>query len=321
MVDPGGIYEELRNLSRGRGVPGSDLAASLGSWIPGDSAKIEAELRAAAEALPPDLRLVALGVLGLHPEIRERFLAGRLTLLAGLLGRDDRTVRRRMDEAFRLLTAELLPPPPPVLVSSSVTLTVSPIELLSGVDALVATGNIYLEAAQTYKSSVSAVLRRSVAEKGPAGEIVDDVMARGLAEWTAAHGRPGLPVASGTVVPLPPGALRSRGIRRLYYAALAVAHPGTNDYEIAPETVAHTVSGVFTAAREDALAPPIRSIALPVLGAGRCGLPVATSVRWIRTALERELSVDGPWRVHVVTHRTEYAPVIAEALSGLPAFR
>ncbi|GAA3199244.1 hypothetical protein [Actinocorallia longicatena] len=314
MADSDGLYQELRALSRGRGVPGSDLPSRLGPWIPGDRLQIETELRRRIELLAPDLALVALASLGLHPEIADRFLAGRLTALSARLGRDDRTVRRAIDQAFRLIAAR----PAPEIRGGGVTLEVCPIELLTDVDVLVCSGNTYVELAQSYKSSVAAALRRAAAGKGPAGEIVDDVLARELSAWTAEHSRPGLQVAPGTVIPLDPGALRSRGVHRVYYVAMAVAVPGSNDYSPAPESVAHAVSAVLETARAD---PAVRSVALPFLGAGRCGLPVETSALWTRTALEKDFSRGTPLRVHLVTRRPSYAPVLTPLLNSLPSFR
>ncbi|WP_116022733.1 Appr-1-p processing protein [Thermomonospora umbrina] len=318
------LYTELRRLSRGRGLATADLA-SLAAWLPGDREQVVAGLRQRIDRLAPDLRLAALAALGLHPAAGERFLGQRISWLAGQLDRDARTVRRRIDEAFRLIAASLGPVAMEERVverlsvpflAGSVTVDLCPIELLTGVDAVVAAGNTHLEQAQTYKSSTSAALRRAAAHRGAAGEITDDVLQRELAAWVARHSRPGLAVAPGTVVPLSPGALASRGVRRVFYAAIATARPGSNDYDIDRPAVAAAVTNIFAAALADPADPPLRSVALPILGSGRGGLAAEESIAWMRTALTEVLAGPVPWRVHLATRSPTTAALLTERFTA-----
>ena len=70
-------------------------------------ARLTHRLRTAAEQLPPDLRAVAEAMFGLTAAYRQPLLGARQRLLAERSGCDPRTVRRRCDEALRLL-AEIL---------------------------------------------------------------------------------------------------------------------------------------------------------------------------------------------------------------------
>ncbi|WP_030824401.1 Appr-1-p processing protein [Streptomyces hygroscopicus] len=201
----------------------------------------------------------------------------------------------------------------PVDARSTVTLHVSPIELLRDIEVLVSSENVYLEMSKTFRPTVSGALRLAAAVRDPAGEIVDDVLARELAGWLRAHGRPGLPVRPGTVVPTSPGALTARGVRRIYHAA--VATPRDDTYEVRPESIARAVSACFALARteRDRYEPALSSICFPLLGAGRGGLAPAVSATWLRWAVRDELARDSRWRVHLVVRDRE----IAEAVGAL----
>ncbi|KUL65811.1 Appr-1-p processing protein [Streptomyces violaceusniger] len=201
----------------------------------------------------------------------------------------------------------------PVDARSTFTLHVSPIELLRDIEVLVSSENVYLEMSKTFRPTVSGALRLAAAVRDPAGEIVDDVLARELAGWLRAHGRPGLPVRPGTVVPTAPGALTARGVRRIYHAA--VATPRDDTYEVRPESIARAVSACFALARaeRDRYEPALSSICFPLLGAGRGGLAPAVSATWLRWAIRDELARDSRWRVHLVVRSRE----IAEAVGAL----
>ncbi|AGP60486.1 Appr-1-p processing protein [Streptomyces rapamycinicus NRRL 5491] len=201
----------------------------------------------------------------------------------------------------------------PVDAQSTFTLHVSPIELLRDIEVLVSSENVYLEMSKTFRPTVSGALRLAAAVRDPAGEIVDDVLARELAAWLRAHGRPGLPIRPGTVVPTSPGALAARGVRRIYHAA--VATPLDDTYEVRPESIARAVSACFALARaeRDRYEPALSSICFPLLGAGRGGLAPAVSATWLRWAIRDELARDARWRVHLVVRSRE----IAEAVGAL----
>jgi len=204
---------------------------------------------------------------------------------------------------------------------------IEPVELLSGVDIVVAPENIYLELPQQFKSSVSAAVRRAAAIRGSDGQIVADVIAEELQSWVRRHGRPGLPVAPGTVAATSSGDMAGRGIRRIYHAAIASPRPGTNDYDVEPTAIAYAVRNVFALARAErhCFDPALRSLGFPLLGAGRGGLHPATSFAWIWSSLEREIRDGGPWEIHFITQCRPTADLIIARLAetrvipGLPS--
>jgi hypothetical protein len=120
------VVTELKTLCRGRGLLAPDLEARVGPLLarfaalddvperPARRAALATWLASRADALPDDLRLVARVALGLDPRARRRLLGERLGWLASDVGRDQRTIRRRADEALRLLAelvlAQALPP-------------------------------------------------------------------------------------------------------------------------------------------------------------------------------------------------------------------
>jgi len=112
--DSADLSDELRYLARGRGVRTVQLSTRVGPVLRqltglGDEAGVELRsrvvswLRAGLAALPGDLRRVAEVALGLDPGADQRLLTERLGWLAVELDRDPRTVRRRYEEAVRLL--------------------------------------------------------------------------------------------------------------------------------------------------------------------------------------------------------------------------
>jgi O-acetyl-ADP-ribose deacetylase (regulator of RNase III) len=195
---------------------------------------------------------------------------------------------------------------------------VEPVELLRDIDVLVAPSNVYLEMPQPYKASVSAALRRASARHGPDGAVVADEVADELRSWVQRHGRPGMPVAAGTVAPTSAGALADQGIRRIYHAAVTTPRPGTNDYDVMPVAVTQAVHAAFALARSEraGFTPPLRSLGFPLLGAGRGGLDPATSFAWIWTALEREIAQDNSWTLHFITRRRATAEVVVAGIGG-----
>jgi hypothetical protein len=112
------VVVEVKSLCRGRGLLAPDLDTRVGPLLakladlggipdgPARRSTLTSWLASRADSLPEDLRVVARVALGLDPRARHRFLGERLGWLAEDLGRDRRTVRRRADEALRLL-AEL----------------------------------------------------------------------------------------------------------------------------------------------------------------------------------------------------------------------
>ncbi|WNI16101.1 hypothetical protein [Actinacidiphila sp. ITFR-21] len=199
-----------------------------------------------------------------------------------------------------------------------ITLHVSSIELLSGVDVLVSSENTYFEMSKTFRSTVSGSVRRAGARKDAAGRILDDLIARQLTAWVERFGSPGLPVAPGTVVATSPGELAARGVRRIYHAAIAAPLPGTDRYETPPWVVAAAVRRVFEQAREERRTGgvPLRSIALPLLGAGRGGLDPRTSLETMLAAMAPALATDPGWAVHLAIRDADVAAAVLDTLTG-----
>jgi len=199
----------------------------------------------------------------------------------------------------------------------AIVVHVEPVELVSGVDVIVAPSNLYLEPALAFKSSVSAALRRAAATRAADGQVIRDVIGDELRAWSSTHGRPGLPAAPGTVAVTSAGELASQGIRRIYHVALAAPRPGTNDYDIDPTAIARGVRNVLATARAERSSshPELSSLGFPLLGAGRGGLAAATSFAWIWSPLERDITENGPWEIHFITRRRSVADVVVSKLA------
>ncbi|WP_228979618.1 hypothetical protein [Streptomyces sp. DH12] len=199
-----------------------------------------------------------------------------------------------------------------------VTLHVHPVDLLNDVDVVVSPANVWLALPEPYKSSVPASLRRAGAVRGPTGELVEDLVHDGLRAWAARHGAAGRPVQPATVAATEAGALAAQGVRRIYHAAVAVPRAGTNDYDVLPADVTRAVTRVFALLREESARfdPPLRSLCLPLLGAGRGGLAAVTSATALWAAVEAELARGAPWEVHLVVLDDTDADVLARVVEG-----
>ncbi|KUH39893.1 MULTISPECIES: hypothetical protein [Streptomyces] len=199
-----------------------------------------------------------------------------------------------------------------------VTLHVHPVDLLNDVDVVVSPANVWLALPEPYKSSVPASLRRAGAVRGPTGELVEDLVHDGLRAWAARHGAAGRPVQPATVAATEAGALAAQGVRRIYHAAVAVPRAGTNDYDVLPADVTRAVTRVFALLREESARfdPPLRSLCLPLLGAGRGGLTAATSAAAVWAAVGAELARGGRWEVHLVVLDPADADALARVVEG-----
>ncbi|ADP82920.1 hypothetical protein [Pseudofrankia inefficax] len=137
--DTAALHDELRSLARSRGLRAANLGARVGPSLRrhaglGESVGIELRTRLVAwlrdriAVLPADLRIVVAFALALDPRADQRLLTDRLGWLAVELDRDPRTVRRRCEEAFRLLaeTAAAVDPDVPAGRSRSVGLAPAP---------------------------------------------------------------------------------------------------------------------------------------------------------------------------------------------------
>jgi hypothetical protein len=205
----------------------------------------------------------------------------------------------------------------------TVIVRIEPVELLADVDVLVVPTNSYLEPPQLFKSSVSAAARRTAATKNADGHIAIDVVAADLAAWVSKNARPGLAVALGAVAATASGEMSRRGVRRLYHVAVVSPQPSSNNYVVEPVAIADGVRNVLALAQaeREQFSPALRSIAFPLLGAGRGGLDPAISFDWIWAALERELAGRSPWEIHFFARRPEQAELMTSRLitAGLTA--
>ncbi|MDI5976856.1 hypothetical protein [Amycolatopsis magusensis] len=112
MVSAGELIGELKVLRRGRGITTTQLAERVGPalrWACGiterdDSAetrsKVTERMRELGESLPEDLRIAVLAAFNLHDDAQHPFYQDRVRWVATKLQRDDRTVRRRIDEGI-----------------------------------------------------------------------------------------------------------------------------------------------------------------------------------------------------------------------------
>lgn len=271
----------------------------------------------------PERRKAAAAVYGVTPE---RFRRGQeqevIAELAGAvlaLAREAATAPAERDPGP-------LPDPParaagpalPAATLRRITVHVSSMELLRDIDVLVSSENTHMEMSKTFRPTVSGALRRAAAVRNAGGEITDDVLTRELSDWMRAHGRTGLPVQPGIVAPTSPGALAERGVRRIYHAAVVRPLGDGIRYHVDPQTLADAVAAVFALANaeRDAYDPPLSSICFPLLGAGQGGLPPVKAARWLRWAVQEELSRHPDCTVHFVTRRPEQARLLTDASSG-----
>jgi hypothetical protein len=118
MTEEFNLYGELVRLRRGRGIERPDLGADLGPGLRalcGVAAsdrdarvrpRVAAVLTTLAGGLPPDLREAARVAFALDKEYRFRTLEDRLRTLAGRRRYSERTTRRLMDRACRMMVKE-----------------------------------------------------------------------------------------------------------------------------------------------------------------------------------------------------------------------
>ncbi|MFH9727382.1 macro domain-containing protein [Streptomyces sp. NPDC017254] len=272
----------------------------------------------------PERRKAAAAVYGVTPE---RFRRGQeQEVIAELAGAALALARTATAAPVRREAPDALPDPPrraggpalPPATLRRITVHFSSVELLRDIDIIVSSENTHMEMSKTFRPTVSGALRRAAAIRNTGGEITDDVLARELADWMRSNGRTGLPVRPGTVVPTSSGALAERGVRRVYHAAVALPDADGAGYHVAPQTLAEAVAAVFALANaeRDAYDPPLTSLCFPLLGSGQGGLPPVKAARWLRWAVQEELSRHPDWTVHFVTRDPELARLLTDASSA-----
>lgn len=109
------LREELKTLRKGRGVHTPRIDEQIGPQLravceidPTDGPgvirdKLISRLGALAKSLPDDYALAVTAALGIHPDAQDPFLNLRIEWVARRIQRDDRTARRRVDDAINRL--------------------------------------------------------------------------------------------------------------------------------------------------------------------------------------------------------------------------
>ncbi|MCT4355573.1 hypothetical protein M5362_20765 [Streptomyces sp. Je 1-79] len=204
---------------------------------------------------------------------------------------------------------------------ATVRIHVHSADLLRDVDVVLSPSNTYFALPAPYKSSVSATLRRAGARLDPAGGLVEDHIHDELAHWVARSGTGGRAALPGTVAVTSAGALAAQGVRRIYHVAVAQPRPGTNDYDVQPADVTRGVARAFAVLAEESprFDPPLTSVCLPLLGAGRGGLTPLESFGALWPAVEAELARRHHWEIHFVVRAQARADLIERLLAPLAA--
>jgi hypothetical protein len=151
------------------------------------------------------------------------------------------------------------------------------IRQVRSVDVWVNSENTDMEMSRYNEFTISAIIRYWAAQRDEAGAVVDDVVARELAERVG----PRRPVAPGTVFVTGPGALaESNGVRHIIHVASVSGEPGAGFRQI--RDLGSAVFRVLVEAERLTLVDPsVRSIILPLLGVGTGGgalRPTVTSI-------------------------------------------
>jgi hypothetical protein len=112
------VAGELKILRKGRGIFTTPLGDRVGPALRGTCGiledddqdamqrKLSACFRPLIESLPDDLRVVLLAAFAWHDEARQPFYQERVHWAATTLERDDRTVRRRIDEGIEQIAGK-----------------------------------------------------------------------------------------------------------------------------------------------------------------------------------------------------------------------
>lgn len=197
-----------------------------------------------------------------------------------------------------------------------VSVRLGAIQEIRDVDVLVSSENVYLDPSRPFTATISGQLRNAAARRDPAGSMVHDVVVVELADWVRQHSAPGRPVEPGLVVPTSSGALADQGVRRIYHAAVATPRPGNHLYQVSASAVIQAVHNCFRLARaeRDQFEPPLRSITVPLFGAGSGAIDAPVSFTWVWPAIRSELTADPTWDVHLTTWRPAETAAVLRGL-------
>ncbi|PWW64430.1 hypothetical protein [Actinokineospora spheciospongiae] len=111
------LIDELRRLRRGPGLAAQRrIALDALSAVPLEAVdtadavqgSLIAAIHTAAEQLAPEFATAALTALGLHPQYADEQLGERIQLLARATSHSERTIQRRIDDAFSQLANALM---------------------------------------------------------------------------------------------------------------------------------------------------------------------------------------------------------------------
>jgi hypothetical protein len=192
---------------------------------------------------------------------------------------------------------------PDAATTVDLVVRVGGVDSLRDVDIVVSSENVYLEPSRIWAVTLSGALRSAAAVRDRGGHVVTDVVAEELIAWRRANHVDSGPVEPGVVAVTSGGMLADKGVRRLFHAAVAVPRSGTNSYEVSRHAIAVAVDGVFRLADQertaDPASPPLRSVLLPLFGAGRGGLSGSESFRCLWHALGLALVREPTWEVHL----------------------
>jgi hypothetical protein len=195
------------------------------------------------------------------------------------------------------------------------TVDLGAVEELRDVDLLVSSENTYLLPARLFSRTLSGQLRSAAAVRDETGTVVYDPVAEELAAWMARHARTGAPIEPGVVVPTSPGRLREQGVRRLLHAAVAIPRLGAGGYDIPDTGVHRAVRECFALARAERAGDPlVRSLTIPLFGAGDGGLTASASFSRLWPAVQAELTADPSWDVHLTTWTLDEVVVVLDGL-------
>ncbi|HST86317.1 MAG TPA: hypothetical protein VLL08_31555 [Kineosporiaceae bacterium] len=216
---------------------------------------------------------------------------------------DDPSYQRRFPPIRLPLSALASGGSAPDAATVDVVVRVGGVDSLRDVDIVVSSENVYLEPSRIWAVTLSGALRSAAAVRDRGGHVVTDVVAEELIAWRRANNVGSGPVEPGVVAMTSGGMLADKGIRRLFHAAVAVPRSGTNSYEVSRHAIAVAVDGIFRLAdqerKNDPASPPLRSVLLPLFGAGRGGLSGSESFRCLWHALGLALVREPTWEVHL----------------------